>query len=500
MEDHFLSFPLLLSLILLMFFILKVGKRFKNTGTTSNFPPGPWKLPILGNIHHLIGSLPHQRMSELSQKYGPLMHLQLGETSAIVVSSPEIAKEVLKTHEVTFAHRPRLVAAEIVTYGCTNITFSPYGDYWKQIRKICTMELLSTTRVRSFQSIREEEVSNLVRNISTNIGSTINLTDEVLSAQYNIIAREAFGDICKDHEAYILFIKKIMRMNQALDVTNLFPSQHWLHVVTGMIHKLKEIHRTGDRLLENIINAATTKNGGDGNLLFVLLNKKDGVDPEFHLTVENIKAIIQDIFIAGSETSSVAVDWAFSEMMKNPRVLKRAQAEVRQVFGGKGCVDEMALHELKYLKAVIKETLRLHPPGPLLLPRECGETCEINGYTIPAGTQVYVNAWAIGRDPKYWIEGDKFYPERFLDSPIDYMGSDFEYIPFGAGKRICPATIFAATNMELLIAQLLYYFDWKLPFGISGENFDMSEVFGATVRRKEDLFVIPISYNHVPFE
>ncbi|XP_027333158.1 premnaspirodiene oxygenase-like [Abrus precatorius] len=497
MDDYFLSFLVLLSLTLLTFFILKVGKSFKSIGTTSNLPPGPWKLPIFGSIHHLIGHLPHHRMRELSQKYGPLMHLQLGETSAIVVSSPEIAKEVLKTHEVTFAHRPRFVAAEIVTYGFTNITFSPYGDYWKQLRKICTMEVLSAKRVRSFQSIREEEVSNLVRYISMNTGSTINLTDKVLSMTYSIVARAAFGDIGEEQEAFILFMRRIMRMSEAFGVTNLFPSQNWLHVVTGMMHKLKEIHRTGDMLLENIINAATAKNGGVGSLMSVLSDLKDRGAPECHLTINNIKAVIQDIFIAGSETSSVTVDWAFSEMLKNPIVLKRAQAEVRQVFGSKGCVDEVALHELKYLKVVIKETLRLHPPAPLLLPRECGETCEINGYTIPAGTQVYVNAWAIGRDPKYWIEGDKFYPERFLDCQVDYKGSDFEYIPFGAGKRICPGIFFATTNMEILLAQLLYYFDWELPFGASGESLDMSEIFGTTVRRKIDLFVIPISYNHV---
>ena len=207
--------------------------------------------------------------------------------------------------------------------------------------------------------------------------------------------------------------------------------------------------------------------------------------------------LVQDIFIAGGETSSTTLEWVFSEMLKNPRVLKRAQAEVREVFGSKGYVEEKALQELKFLKAVIKETLRLHPPGPLLAPRECGETCEINGYTIPAGTQVHVNAWAIGRDPRHWSEAEKFYPERFLDCPIDYKGSYFEFIPFGAGKRICPGISFALTNIELPLAQLLYYFDWELPFGVSPENFDMTEAFGTSVRRKNDLLVIPISYNPV---
>jgi alpha-guaiene 2-oxidase len=200
------------------------------------------------------------------------------------------------------------------------------------------------------------------------------------------------------------------------------------------------------------------------------------------------------MLIGGSETSSITIQWAFSEMLKNPSVMKKAQEEVRQAFGSRGYVDEKDLQELKFLKAVIKETLRMHSPNPIF-PRECIKTCEINGYTIPAGTQVFVNAWAIGRDQKYWIEGEKFYPERFLDCPIDFRGSNFEFIPFGAGKRMCPGISFAASSIELPLAQLLYYFDWKLPSGTTHENLDMTESFGATVKRKSDLFVIPIPYN-----
>ena len=294
MEDHLLSFPILLSLIIFVSLILKVGNRFKSTATASNLPPGPWKLPVFGSIHHFIGSpLVHHRLRELSQKYGPLMHLQLGETSAIVVSSPEIAKEVLKTHEITFAGRPRLLAVEVVTYGCTNISFSPYGDYWRQLRKICTLELLSAKRVRSFQSIREQEVSNLVRYISMNTGSSINLTDKILFMTYSITARAAFGEKCKDQEVYISVIKESMRLAESFGVTNLFPSQKWLHVISGVMHKLKEMHRTSDMVLENIITAATAKTDGDGSLLSVLLNLKDHGAPEFRLTMNNIKAVLQ---------------------------------------------------------------------------------------------------------------------------------------------------------------------------------------------------------------
>ncbi|KAL6976071.1 hypothetical protein U1Q18_024865 [Sarracenia purpurea var. burkii] len=175
--------------------------------------------------------------------------------------------------------------------------------------------------------------------------------------------------------------------------------------------------------------------------------------------------------------------------------MKKAQSKVRQVFDKNGNVHESGLHELKYLNLIIKETLRVHPAAPLSVPRESSDQCMINGYEIPAKTKVIINVWAIGRDPRYWNEPEKFNPERFLDSAIDFKGRDFEYIPFGAGRRICPGILFALPNIELPLAQLLYHFDWKLPNGIEQEELDMEEVFGLTVGRRRDLCLIPTPYD-----
>jgi cytochrome P450 len=199
------------------------------------------------------------------------------------------------------------------------------------------------------------------------------------------------------------------------------------------------------------------------------------------------------MFTAGGETSSWTVVWAMSEMVKNPKVMEEAQSEVRRVFDKKGFVDETEFHQLVYLKSVIKETLRLHPSLPLLLPRESRERCKINGYEIPAKTRILVNAWAIGRDPRYWIEAESFKPERFANSLIDFNGTNFEYIPFGAGRRMCPGLAFGIPNVELPLAQLLYHFDWKLPNGMKNEELDMAESFGISVGRKHDLCLIPIT-------
>lgn len=203
---------------------------------------------------------------------------------------------------------------------------------------------------------------------------------------------------------------------------------------------------------------------------------------------------LQDVFTGGIDTSSAVVEWAMSEMVQNPKVMEQAQAEVRRVFGPKGHVDETNIHQLTYLKSVIKETIRLHPPAPLLIPRVNKKMCEINGYEIPAKTMVLINAYAIGRDPRYWSEAERFMPERFFESSVDYKGTDFEFIPFGAGRRMCPGIVFAMANIELPLAQLLYHFDWKLPSGIKHGELDMTESCGLTARRKNGLCLIPIKY------
>lgn len=199
------------------------------------------------------------------------------------------------------------------------------------------------------------------------------------------------------------------------------------------------------------------------------------------------------MFAAGGETSATTIIWAMAEMMKDPRVMKKVQVEVREVFNMKGRVDKVCMDELKYLKLVVKETLRLHPPAPLLLPRESREACEISGYHIPVKSKVIVNAWAIGRDSNHWSEAERFYPERFIDSSVDYKGNNFEYIPFGGGRRICPGSTFGLISVELTLAFLLYHFDWKLPMGMKNEDLDMTEQFGVTVRRKDDLYLIPVT-------
>ncbi|XWS51766.1 hypothetical protein CRYUN_Cryun11dG0011400 [Craigia yunnanensis] len=282
----------------------------------------------------------------------------------------------------------------------------------------------------------------------------------------------------------------------------MYPSSEVLKQISGVRIKLEKLHQDSDRILENIVNDHKERRNSmmeacyeqvEGDLVDVLLKFQYQGDLEFPLTNDNIKAVIQDMFSAGSETSATVVEWVMSEILKNPKLMKKAQNEVRHVFDGKGGVNEARIHELKFLRSIVKETLRLHPPAPLIS-RECRENCVINGYDIPAKTKLIVNAWSLGRDPCYWKEAEEFRPERFLDSSIDFRGTNFEYIPFGARRRICPGISFALPSIELPLANLLYHFDWKLPNGMKFEDLEMTESFGLTVRRKNDLFLIPIPH------
>ncbi|CAN0880818.1 Cytochrome P450 71D10 [Linum grandiflorum] len=365
-------------------------------------PPGPWKLPIIGNLHQMTSGnlLPHHRLRDLATKYGPLMHLQLGEVSTVVVSSAELAKEFLQTNDFNFGTRPYLPSAHTIFYQGRDVAFGN-GKYWKHMRK-------------------------------------------------------------KLHNEADAVLQKIIDNHIA------------------------------KRYVNNDIKA-------DEDLVDVLLNHSLHQDSQIPVTNNDIKAVLLDILIAGSDTSSSTIEWVLAELMRSSRVMKKVQKEVRDQFDSKGRIDYRELEQLQYLKLVIKETLRLHPPGPLLGPREAREAAVIHGYQIPAKTRIIINAWAIARDQHNWREPEKFLPERFVNVPssiTDYTkGLDFSLIPFGSGRRICPGVQFGMAFITLCLANLLYHFDWKLPSSIISRTLDMSEEFGIAVKKEKNLVLIPIPYH-----
>ncbi|CAN0880816.1 Cytochrome P450 726A27 [Linum grandiflorum] len=388
-------------------------------------PPGPWKLPIIGNLHQMTSGnlLPHHRLRDLATKYGPLMHLQLGEVSTVVVSSAELAKEFLQTNDFNFGTRPYLPSAHTIFYQGRDVAFGN-GKYWKHMRKICVQELLAANRVKSLVPIIEQEVHQLVTSIGRHQSSAVNIDGMLVSLGYSLISRAAFG-------------------------------KHF-----------------------------------NSFFLDVLLNHSLHQDSQIPVTNNDIKAVLLDILIAGSDTSSSTIEWVLAELMRSSRVMKKVQKEVRDQFDSKGRIDYRELEQLQYLKLVIKETLS---------PREAREAAVIHGYQIPAKTRIIINAWAIARDQHNWREPEKFLPERFVNVPssiTDYTkGLDFSLIPFGSGRRICPGVQFGMAFITLCLANLLYHFDWKLPSSIISRTLDMSEEFGIAVKKEKNLVLIPIPYH-----
>ncbi|XP_050363491.1 desmethyl-deoxy-podophyllotoxin synthase-like [Argentina anserina] len=509
-KDFSLSTYLLLSTLAVLFW--KSSRLGKSQVLKS--PPGPWKLPILGNLLQLAGHpLPHYPLRDLAKKYGPVMHLKLGQSTAVIISSHNAALEVLKTNEITFAQRPLVLQVETINFGRGSIAFAPYGDFWREMRKICVSELLSVKHVQAFRFIREEEVKNFVESISTSSSKSaaINFSEESLLLTNGIISRAAFGNKCKYQKEFLAVLDEALKLGGGFDIPDLFPSLRFLCFFTGTITAMRKMRDKIGVALDSIIDEHKRKRslkndrpeGADHDgkeeedLVDILLKLQDSNNElDFKLTTGQIKDVVMEIFVAGSETSAATLEWAMSELLKNPRVMKAAQAEVRQsvLLTSEDNTLDNVQHKMDYLKSIVKETLRLHPPTPLLA-RESRERCEIDGYELPAKTKAIINVWALARDPEQWgDDADSFKPERFLDdsmtAKIDFRGSNFELIPFGSGRRICPGMSFANAVIELTLFQLLYHFDWELANGIKPDELDMTESWGATCRKRDDLYII----------
>ncbi|GFP83114.1 cytochrome p450 83b1 [Phtheirospermum japonicum] len=489
----------------LIFFLYHLQKNKKPIN--SLVPPGPPGLPIIGNIHQLAAvKTPYVYLWQLSQKYGPLIHLKLGSKPLIVVSNARLAKEVLKTHDLAFCSRPKSLAQQKLTYNGSDIIFSPYNDYWREVRKITVMNLFSVKKLQSFRPIREDEMSRLMAKISgrASANQAVDLSETSISLGSTFICRIAFGKRYDEQGSEMQRFDKLLHEISALGAgvyaSDYFPRLgYWVDKFTGSISRIdttfKKLELFYQELIDEKIRSNKKVDEEDGDILDVLIQLKDQKAFSVDFTWDNIKALLLDIFVAGSDTSSSAIVWTMTALIKNPEIMKRAQAEVRNLVGDKGKVDEDDLPKLPYLKAIINETLRLYPPIPILLPRETIEKCTLDGYEIQPKTLVYVNAWAVSRDPEYWGNNShEFLPERFLNSDIDVKGHDFGVLPFGAGRRACPGMSMGLANLELTVASLLYSFDWELPQGVQAKDVDTEALFGLAVHKKNPLLLVPKKY------
>ncbi|XP_017253097.2 geraniol 8-hydroxylase-like [Daucus carota subsp. sativus] len=486
--------------ILLLFTLRFFGRR--TSKAPQKLPPGPYPLPIIGNIHKL-GKHPHKSLNALAQVYGPIMRLKLGRVTTIVISSSSAAQEVLQKQDLAFSNRPVPDALRGCDHDKYSVVFLSVGSQWRSLRKITSSSILTANKLDASKHIRSRKVHELIgyckkcsqSREAVDIGRATFLTS--LNLLSNTIFSKDMIDLYQDSEEGKNFRELVWNLLVEAAKPNLvdyFPILKWIDPqgikrrFTGSCEKLLELF---DGLINERLELKRSGNFSE-NSTTDMLDELLTILPINEIDRTQIQHLFLDLFVAGTDTTSGTVEWAMAEILKNPdTILVKAKAELNEVVGKGEIVKEADISRLPYLQCIVKETGRLHPPAPFLIPRQVQEEVQLCGYTIPKNSQVLVNAWTIGRDPLIWKNPLSFQPERFLNSEVDVNGHNYELIPFGAGRRKCPGLPLAVRMVPVLLGSLINCFDWKLEGGIAPKELDMEDKFGITVAKLHPLRAVP---------
>ncbi|PWA63224.1 cytochrome P450 [Artemisia annua] len=496
---------ILLSIVAFLY-ILTTQWGNRKSGSSARLPPGPYPVPIIGSIFKL-GNKPHHSLAALSKTYGPLMSLKLGSTTTIVVSSRDIVQELFSKHDMSISSRSVPYAAYSYTHNLekNSMAWLPVGDKWRSLRRISKEQLFSVRQLDASQGLRKKKVQELLTYIqdcsmirkAVNVGQTAATTTlNVLSnfifsidlAQYDSVSAEQFKDL----------VGALMEVGGTPNLADFFPvlrplDPHGLlkraNLITGKLMAIFEKH------INNRLEVRATRSSdapsSTNDLTDLLLDMCESEIPS--ISLDDMRVLLFDLFIAGTETTSSTLEWAMAELIRNPEKMSKAQSELKELMGNQdGPVDESNISRLPYLQAVVKETLRLHPPVTFLVPHRAISDVKVRGYMIPKDAQVLCNMWAMGQDSNVWPNPHMFEPERFLDVKIDYKGQDFEYIPFGTGRRMCPGLPLAHRMLHLMLGSLIHNFDWKIEGGVRPQDMDMTDKFGFTLQKNLPLLAIPV--------
>ncbi|GFP89880.1 flavonoid 3'-monooxygenase [Phtheirospermum japonicum] len=502
------AFSLMICTTTLGFLIYySILKKWHHGTNGRPLPPGPRPWPIVGNLLQL-GPKPHQSIAALAQVHGPLMYLKMGFVHAVVATSASVAEQFLKVHDANFSSRPPSSGAKHLAYNYQDLVFAPYGPRWRLLRKICALHLFSSKVLDDFRLVRQEEVGILTRTLAS-VGQTPATIGNMISVCVTngiarvMLGRRVVGYGCGGGDAkaeeFKEMVDELLALGGVFNIGDFIPPLDGLDL-QGVASKMKKLHSRFDSFLSAIVeeHKIEDSNGADGHadLLSMLLSLKDVDDSDGgNLTHTEVKALLLNLFVAGTDTTTATVEWALAELIRNPKILLQAQQELDLVVGKNRLVTESDLAQLTFLQAIIKENFRLHPATPLSLPRIANDDCQINGYFIPKSSTLLVNIWAIGRDPNVWADPLEFRPGRFLiggERPnADVKGNDFEIIPFGAGRRICAGMSLGIRMVRLLTATLIHAFDFQLTDGRLPEKLNMEETYKLKLQLAQPLIVHP---------
>ncbi|KAJ6426752.1 hypothetical protein OIU84_022359 [Salix udensis] len=472
-----------------------------NKAVAAPSPPGPRGLPLVGYLPFLGYDL-HKKFTELAGVYGPIYKLRLGNKLCMVVSSPPLAKEIVRDKDTIFANRDPPISALVFTYGGNDIAWSSYGPPWTKMRKIFVREMLSNASLDASYELRKQEVKKAIRDVYNRIGSPVDFGELAYVTSINAVLRILLGGGTIQGEKWTGFVAQfrshaaeMMVLLGKPNVSDLFPVLARFDL-QGIERRSKRLAVTMDQFLQYAIEQRSNEEkshmdeGKDFLQILLDLNKHE--DPATSITMDQVKAILMDIFVGGTDTTTTMIEWTMARLMQHQEVRQKVYQELQEVVGSNNVVEEFHLPKLRYLSAVIKETFRLHPALPLLVPRFSRQSCMVGGYNVPKGTTVFLNVYAIHRDPDLWDNPLEFRPERFLNGDtagsFDYSGNNFQYLPFGSGRRVCAGIPLAEKMLMLLQASLLHSFEWKLP---AGGVLELSDRYGIVIKKMEPLIVIP---------
>ncbi|CAM0908097.1 unnamed protein product [Alopecurus aequalis] len=425
--------------------------------------------------------MPHHALAELARSMrAPLLHVRLGSITAVVISKPDLARASLTTNDAALASRPHLLSAQILSFGCSDVTLAPAGPYHRMARGVVVSELLSARRVTTYGRARVSEVRRLLAHVATKSTSPetpVDLSACLFNMANDVLCRVAFGRrFPRDKgDRLAAVLAEAQNLFAGFTIGDFFPELEPIaSTVTGLRRRLNKCYADLRAICENIVD--------------------DHISKPMRLQEEEDSSASRR-YVHGRHGHHVVDDGVGDDGARPPSpVLRKAQDEVRRVVGAKGHVEESHLGGLRYLRAIIKEAFRLHPTVPLLVPRESVAPCSLGGYDIPAKTRVFINTFAMGRDPEIWENPLQFSPERF-GGKIDLKDHDYRLLPFGAGRRGCPGYTFAQATMELTLASLLYHFEWALPAGVRTEDVSLQETFGLASKKRDPLLVA-VTKNH----
>ncbi|KAJ7966682.1 Cytochrome P450 [Quillaja saponaria] len=496
--------PLLFSIFAFLVFICSLSwLLIKSHRPAKRAPEASGAWPLIGHLHLLGGPQPaHLTLGNMADKYGPVFSIRLGVYRSLVVSSWEIARECFTINDKAFASRPKFLAPEILGYNYAMVGFSPYGPYWRLVRKIATVEVLSNHRLETLKHVRASEVkATMKETYSNHIGNLVEMKSWFGKITLNIVFRMIVGirfdgDGNDGHDVCRKALRNFFELSGAFTLSDVLPYLRWLDF-GGYEKAMKKTARELDQVLDAWLEEHKQKrnNGKDHeyndfmNVILYFLDDAEGLQTSTYDADTIIKSTCLALILGGTDTTTVTLTWALSSLLNNREVLKKAQNELDIHVGRARLVEESDIKNLVYIQAILKETMRLYPAAPISVPHESNEDCTVGGYHVPMGTRLIVNLAKIHRDPRVWADPLEFRPERFLTSHkgIDVRGQNFELIPFGSGRRMCPGISFALQVMELTLANLLHGFDIATP---SDETVDMTEASGLTNLKASPLEVI----------